>query len=558
MADFLMSGPMIRNLILLVTIGFTAIVAIGAAPSQRRAASQERAAEKSEYYAQWLNRDAAYIITPEEAGVFRKLTSDEERDAFIEQFWERRNPRPGSPVNEFKVEHYRRIQYANDRYTSGYDGWKTDRGRIYIVYGEPYHIEDHPGGRYDRPMHEGGGVTSAFPFQIWRYRHIAGIGTDVEVEFVDTTETGDYRLARDADEKDALLTLPGAGLTLDERASGTGSKGLRIDNRFVSNPNYFKYMREQDTPFARLYMRANLEKPPVIQNTRLREAVAARVHFGNNLPFRTSAHYLRISEQQALVLLNIEVSNQDIAYSQAELGMRKGAIEIYGNVTSLNGRFVTEFEHNIFSDCPQEKFEECQKKVSLYQKQLSLSPGIYKLELAIKNRVSDELGVQSIRIGVPNLLDSDALSFGSLILCRGLVPLGKYPSEAEMFVLGDMKVLPSVDHRFRRKDRIGIYTQVYNFDVDQSSLRPAVSIRYQVSREEKVVKTLEDTEGETVAFASGQRLVLANSLPTEDLEPANYHLRILVEDRLSKRRGEVRTGFTVVERTITPEKRSMF
>jgi GWxTD domain-containing protein len=505
-----------------------------------------RPKEKSgkEYYEHWLKRDVTYIITPEEADVFHKLTSDEERNTFIEQFWERRNKTPWSSINEFKIEHYRRIQYANEHFSSGYDGWKTDRGRIYILYGDPYHIEDHPGGRYDRPMHEGGGITSAFPFQIWRYRHITGIGSDVEIEFVDTSESGDYRIARDAEEKDALLTMPGGGLTLDER-SGRTTKGQRIDNRFVGNPNYFKYMREQDTPFSRLYLKAKLERPPVIQNTKLREAVAAKITFGGKLPFKSSVNYLKIGDERALVLLNLEIKNQDIAFNQSDLGIRKGTVEIYGSVTSLTGRLVAEFEHNIYSDCPDDRFEEFQKKLSVYQKALSLPSGIYKLELAIKDRVSDELGLQSIRLGVPNLTDTGTLAFSSLILCRGLVPLNRFPEQAEMFVLGDMKVIPSVDHQFRVRELIGIYAQAYQFDVDQTLLKPVVGVRYEVLRGDRVVKTLDDPSGKTVAFASGQRLVLTNSLPTGDLEVGEYQIRIRVEDRLSSRKGEVRTKFTL-------------
>ncbi len=537
-----------REMLWKTSFVYLIILLIGITPSLSRQRDNQasRSSEgKKSYYEQWLNRDVVYIITPEEAAVFRKLSTEEERDAFIEQFWERRNPHTGSSTNDFKIEHYRRIQYANDRFTSGYDGWKTDRGRIYIMYGEPYHIEDHPGGRYDRPMHEGGGTTSAFPFQIWRYRYLPGIGTDVEIEFVDTTETGDYRIARDADEKDALLTMPGAGFTLDERA-GITTKGNRIDNRSVSNPNYFKYMREQDTPFARLYLRANLENPPVIQNTKLREAVSAKVTFGSKFPFKTSVSYLKLSDQHALVLLNLEVSNRDVAYSRSELGIRKGAVEIYGSVTSLNGRFTTEFEHNIFTDCPDDQFEVFQKKVSVYQKAFTLAPGIYKLELALRNRVSDEIGTQTIRVGVPNLTNSDILSFSSLLLCRGLVPLGGFPDQAEMFVLGDLKVIPSLDNKFRREEQIGIYAQLYNFEVDQSTLQPSISLTYQLLREGKVVKTLEDFRGQTVGFASGQRIVITNSLPIRGLEPGEYQLRILAEDKLSQRKGEVRTLFTIL------------
>src|SRR5438045_8280965 len=168
-------------------------------------------------YRKWMNEDVAYIISDEERAAFKRLQTDEEREQFIEQFWLRRDPTPDSIENEFKEEHYRRIAYANERFASGIPGWKTDRGRIYIIHGKPDEIESHPsGGTYDRPFEEGGGTTSTYPFEIWRYRYIEGMGNNVELEFVDKSLTGEYRLTIDPNEKDALLYVPGAGLTMDE------------------------------------------------------------------------------------------------------------------------------------------------------------------------------------------------------------------------------------------------------------------------------------------------------------------------------------------------------
>src|ERR1700747_287328 len=144
--------------------------------------------EVSGSYKKWLNEDVAYIITDEERAAFKQLSNDEERDNFIEAFWQRRDPTPDTVENEFKEEHYRRIAYANEHFAAGIPGWKTDRGRMYIVYGKPDEIESHPsGGSYERPMEEGGGETSTFPFEDWRYRYLEGIGQEIIIEFVDTT-----------------------------------------------------------------------------------------------------------------------------------------------------------------------------------------------------------------------------------------------------------------------------------------------------------------------------------------------------------------------------------
>jgi GWxTD domain-containing protein len=159
-----------------------------------------------------------WIISDEEKKAFKNLSNDEERDAFIEQFWLRRNPDPDSPDNEFREEHYRRIAYANEHFAAGKPGWKTDRGHIYISFGKPDSIESHPsGGSYERPMEEGGGETSTFPFETWHYRYLEGIGDNIDLEFVDTCQCGDYHFTIDRSEKDALLHVPGAGETLYEQ-----------------------------------------------------------------------------------------------------------------------------------------------------------------------------------------------------------------------------------------------------------------------------------------------------------------------------------------------------
>src|SRR6185437_10641155 len=166
----------------------------------------------------WLNEDVTYIITDEERQAFKHLQTDEEREQFVENFWKRRDPTPDTEENEYKEEIYRRIAYANDHYASGIPGWKTDRGMIYIKYGAPDEVDSHAsGGSYERPMEEGGGETSTYPFEDWRYRYLEGVGTNVIIEFVDTTMSGEYKISLDPEEKDALLYVPGAGLTMAEQ-----------------------------------------------------------------------------------------------------------------------------------------------------------------------------------------------------------------------------------------------------------------------------------------------------------------------------------------------------
>jgi GWxTD domain-containing protein len=174
-------------------------------------------------YTKWVTEDVAYIISDAERAAFKNLQSDPEREHFIEQFWLRRDPTPGTPENEMKEEHYRRIAYTNEHFAAAVPGWKTDRGRIYISYGPPDEKESHPsGGTYRRPAQEGGGVTTTVPFEQWLYHFIDGVGTNVIIEFVDPGMTGEYRMTTDPSAKDALMVVPRekAGATVQPMIPG--------------------------------------------------------------------------------------------------------------------------------------------------------------------------------------------------------------------------------------------------------------------------------------------------------------------------------------------------
>src|SRR5436309_10120277 len=247
----------------------------------------------------WLDEDVAYIITDEEKTAFKALKTDDEREQFVESFWLRRDPSPDSIENEFKEDHYARIAYANERFASGKPGWKTDRGRIYILYGKPDEIESHPsGGTYDRPIEEGGGTTSTFPFEIWRYHYIEGIGNEVLLEFVDPSMSGEYRMTIDPSEKDALLHVPGAGLTFDEQFNGT-DKADRISG--LTNPTNTSALGNTSrmNPFDRLQLYANIFKPPEIKFKDLEAIVTTKLSY-NLLPFRFRTDFVRVTEDSVL------------------------------------------------------------------------------------------------------------------------------------------------------------------------------------------------------------------------------------------------------------------
>jgi GWxTD domain-containing protein len=272
--------------------------------------------EPNRIYKEWPKKEVALIITEDELRAYEKLETDEEREQFIRDFWGMRDPSPDTEENEYKDGFYERMAYADEHFSSGKPGRLTDRGRIYIKFGKPDGIESHPaGGAYERMSYEGGGSTSTYPFERWFYRHIPGVRSDVEIEFVDPTGSGEYRIARNPDEKDALLYVPGAGQTLMERL-GFADRAERIAG--AGGFGLVNYQRQKDSPFEALELLSGLE----------RVATANRNYFGsaqigtpniedNPLNFDVQAHFFRQADNQVLVAFTIQTDNRDLVFKDS-------------------------------------------------------------------------------------------------------------------------------------------------------------------------------------------------------------------------------------------------
>src|SRR6266478_7466663 len=200
----------------------------------------------------WLGDIVPDIITEQERHAFLELGTEEERDQFKEIFWRNRSPDPDSPINPVREEHYRRLAYADEHFASGIPGRKTDRGHIYIIWGPPDEIESHPtGGTYDRSPQQGGGSSTAYAWESWRYRHLEGIGENIEIEFVDPSGSGEYHLTNDPCEKDALAHVSGAGASLSETL-GRSSRADRFSNGGSTCPMPLGGVSASNDEFERL------------------------------------------------------------------------------------------------------------------------------------------------------------------------------------------------------------------------------------------------------------------------------------------------------------------
>ena len=532
-------------------------------PLKRRLSDRERSNQqkylKQELkpdgtFKKWLEQDVVWIISDQEVQAFKALKNDEEREAFIEQFWLRRNPNPESPDNEFREQHYARIAYANEHFPAGKPGWRTDRGHIYIAYGKPDSIDSHPsGGNYERPIEEGGGSTSTFPFETWHYRYLEGIGDNIDLEFVDSCQCGDYHLTIDRSEKDALKHTPGAGLTLYEeqgqskksdRFSGAGG-GLE---QLGAGP---ATSQQQSKQFDRLSLFAKILAPPPIKFKDLEQYItSAQILKGPPFLFDVRTDYVKVTNDTVLMPVTMQIRNRDITF-QTKDNVSTGTVNILGQVSNINHRVVQTFEDTVSVQVASEFLAEKQSNVNLYWKSIPLRPGIYKVDIVIKDvNNPDHIGTWRRSVNVPKY-DDDRLSASSLILATTMSRVPSKDIGAGNFVIGNTKVIPSVSTgpqvpvSFKRNQNLNFWMQVYNLGIDEKSRQNNAEIEYQVNDLSNNKAVLDTSESTAKTSPNADQVTLEKSLPLASLQPGKYQVVIKVNDGVSKQQISQSVPFTV-------------
>ncbi|HEY2933391.1 MAG TPA: GWxTD domain-containing protein [Acidobacteriota bacterium] len=526
-----------------VLILFVGAIALPASVQE----APKKAKIEEESLKQWLNRDVTYIITSEERDIYKSLTTNEEREAFIEQFWLRRDPDPNTSINEFKEEHYRRLAYANDHYSTGMPGWKTDRGRIYILHGPPTGTETHGAGEtYYRPRSEGGGVTSTFAFETWYYRHIDGVGDDIYIEFVDKSMSGHYQLAMDEMEKDMLTNVPNVGLTWSELRKG-GDKSERLGTRYFANEaarraaDPMRSISARNFPFQRYERLAKLQRPPQIRYKDLENAVSTQLHY-DQLPFQVRVDRVRVAGSDYLVPITFYFDRTRLSFKRS--GPITGAeLNVYGRVETVNKMTVYAFDDDVNAYFNVDDVQSFAKR-SVYQRNVPLKAGRYKLTAIVKDTVSGKLGTIERGIYIPSD-PADKLDMSDIILADQIFPTGQGEFISDPFVLASVKVYPNANNEFRKGKPLGFYFELYNVAVDQQSLNPSLKVDLRLSRQGKVIETpFQNLESRLHSY--GDRYFMAPLMNTEPLEPGKYTLTLSVKDQLAGVQISKSTDFTIV------------
>ena len=494
-------------------------------------------AKESAPYTSWLE-EVIYIITPAERAAFQRLTTNEERDQFIEEFWRRRNPDPDSPENTAREEHFRRIAYANDHFSSGVPGWKTDRGHIYILWGPADEVDFHAAGSpYTRTPQEGGGETVTYAFEVWRYRHLGEIGDNIELEFVDPTGTGEFHLTMDPGEKDALAHVPGAGPSLSEifgasraqRFSNTNGTTLPAPlggyagfDEFDNLERFFKVQRPPE----------RLKDLEAMVNVRV---IRDQIHIDHRFDF------LRATGDSVLVPITLQVPNRELHFT-GKNGVQSAVLNLYGRITTVSGRVAQAFEEVISCDVPDSLFQSSVNHSSVYQRTIPLRSGLYRLDVVVKDPQSGNVGVLEAPLRVPRYED-DKLDASSLILGDEIHSVPSSQVGQGPFVLGAYKVRPRINPSFSASEKMGVFLQLYNLQRDPQTHKTNVSVSYRVTKGEQQIWKQEESSEQL--HQTGEQITIERNLPLSELAPGNYSVEIYVVDLLTKQAISRASGFVV-------------
>ncbi len=503
-------------------------------------AALKKALETSQQ--KWLNEDVVYIITDEERKAFRQLNTDDEREQFAEQFWLRRDPTPDTVENEMKQEHYRRIAYANERFAWDSPGWKSDRGRIYITFGPPDEIDAHPsGGAYRRPTAEGGGETTTFPFEDWRYRYLAGIGNNIVIEFVDTRMNGEYHMTMDPSEKDALTYVPGAGQTLAEQLGlmDKTARFLQPADHLGTPPG----AAPANNLFERLQQFARLQIAPQVKIDDPADAIGKLPTY-EILPMQVRVDYFRVTGSSVMVNITVQFENKDLQFQRKD-GMEKSLVTLFGRVTSMTRRPITTFEKPLEVNAPPDMLAKYAQQKEIFQQSVPLAPDRYRLNIIARDTVSGKMNNYEVALDVPRF-DESKLGSSSLIFADRIEALPTTSVGGGMFAIGDVKVRPRVGNVFTKDEQMGIYQQVYNFGRDEKTKKPSGSIEYEIARADTNEKVMDfSEEAGSVANASPSQVTVEKMISLKTFQPGNYTLKVTVTDRIGNQSVRQQGNFTV-------------
>ena len=349
----------------------------------------------------------------------------------------------------------------------------------------------------------------------------------------------------DPSEKDALLMVPGAGLTLAE-SMGMADKSSRFSNtdgtHMAENEPGSGTPGANENEFSRLELYASIMKPPPVKFKDLEAVVTSRI-VRDQVKFDYHYDFLRITSDTVLVPITVQIPVRQLSFQEKD-GVDTAKMNLFARITSLSGRIVQTFEETLRTDFPASLLQASIGTSRIYQKAVPLSPGLYRLDIVIKDTNSGNVGVVNTRLAVPRFED-DQLSTSSLILADDIQRVSIKDIGLGQFVLGDVKVRPRMDQAFTPEDHMGVFLQVYNLKVDDKTHKADASVEYRVMKDQATEPLLKFSLPSDKVPEHGEEMTLANTITLGSLAPGKYKLEVAITDNLAKQTITPTTDFTV-------------
>jgi GWxTD domain-containing protein len=477
--------------------------------------------ELQEKYRKWLEQEVTYIITPKEKDVFLKLTTDRERDLFIEAFWKQRDPSPGTPRNEFRDEHYRRVEYANKFFGRGTPrpGWKTDMGRVYIVLGLPNTIEYFEN------------VMNVYPTQVWAYLGDPkfGLPPAFNIVFFKKYGTGEYVFYSPSDHGPQSLIADYMGDAKDALDAYQRLNQLE--------PNLARYTLslvpgERSVPGV-VSLASNQLFSAVFSSPQKRvedNYAEAILKYKDFVEVEYTANYMDsdamvevVKHEAGFFLVHYSVEPKKISVDRFEdkYGVN---FELDGRVTDSQGKTVFQYSKQIPMSFSSEELQDLEGKTFAIQDVFPLIPGNYAFDLLLKNTVSKEFTSFESNVTVPQNQSIPQMS--PLILGFRAEKSAQESRDIVPFKMGDTQIICQSQKTFTRKDPLFVFFQLHGLS---EGLRSEGELRLTIYKEDQDFFSHTKKINE---YTSGTDFI--EKIMLEDFPPGYYSIKVSVLDREGK------------------------
>ncbi len=480
---------------------------------QQASRKKEPPAKLPDQYKKWLEQEVVYIITPAEKEIFLKLKTDRERDLFIEAFWKHRDPIPETEENEFKIEHYKRIDYVNRYFgrEAAKPGWMTDRGRMYIILGPPNDIQ-HIDGK-----------SEIYNCEIWFYqgKQDLGLPPGFNLLFFQERGTGEMRLYSPAtDGPQALLT----GYWGDPTDYSRAYSSLREVDLNLANISMSLIPGDENLGLGRPSLSSDLLLRQIEQTPqKMVEDKYARKFFEYKdiIDVDYSVNYIDsdalvrvLKDPSGLYFIHYDLEPSRLSINQYD-NQYATNFKVNGLLSTVDGRLVYQFEKTFPVKLTPDQMKERQHLPLAIYDVFPCVPGEYKLSILAKNEASKEFTSLEQTIRIPEKVQ---VEMSSPILAYKVSPSESAEGKIKAFLLGGQQLYLQANRVFTAKDELAVAVQLFGLTPE---LKNRASLKYQFWKESEIYKE------ETYPVSELDSLPLVIKIfPLAGFPPAHYFLNL--------------------------------